>query len=53
MFVYYRDMGSNIFVFVFEILFKCMEGRFGLYRQLSGCNYLVSVKDVMYSERKL
>ena len=30
-----------------------LEGRFGLYRQLSGCNYLVSVKDVMYSERKL
>ena len=29
------------------------EGRFGLYRQLSGCNYLVSVKDVMYSQRKL
>ena len=30
-----------------------LEGRFGLYRQLSGCNYLVSVKYVMYSERKL
>ena len=29
-----------------------LEGRFGLYRQLSGCNYLVSVKDVMYNERK-
>ena len=30
-----------------------LEGRFGLYRQLSGCNYFVSVKDVMYSEVKL
>ena len=30
-----------------------LEGRFGLYRQLSGCNYLVSVKYVMHSERKL
>ena len=30
-----------------------LEGRFGLYRQLSGCNYLVSVKDIIHSERKL
>ena len=30
-----------------------LEGRFGLYRQLSGCNYLVSVQEVFQSERKL
>ena len=30
-----------------------LEGRFALYRQLSGCNDLGLVKDVMYSERKL
>ena len=30
-----------------------MESRFGQYRQLSGCNYLVSVAEVMQSERKL
>ena len=30
-----------------------LECRFGLYRQLNGCNYLVSVKDVMYSGMKL
>ena len=30
-----------------------LESRFGLYRQLSGSNYLVSVKEVMQSERKL
>ena len=30
-----------------------LEGSFGLYRQLSGCNYFASVKDVMYSGRKL
>ena len=29
------------------------DGRFVLYSQLSECNYLVSVKDVMDSERKL
>ena len=28
-------------------------GCFGLYKQLSGCNYLVSIKDVMHCERKL
>ena len=30
-----------------------LENHFGLYRQLSGCNYLILVKDVIYSERKL
>ena len=30
-----------------------LESRFGLYRQLSGSNYLVSVKEVMQSEMKL
>ena len=30
-----------------------LESRFGQYRQLSGCNYLVSVAEVMQSERKL
>ena len=30
-----------------------LEGRFGLYRQLSGCNYLVLVQEVFQSERKL
>ena len=30
-----------------------LEERFGLYRQLSGCNYLVSVQEVFQSERKL
>ena len=29
-----------------------LEGRYGLYKQ-HGCNYLVIVKDVMHSERKL
>ena len=28
------------------------EGCFGLYKQLSSCNYLLSVKYVMHSERK-
>ena len=30
-----------------------LESRFGQYRQLSGCNYLVSVAEVMQSEKKL
>ena len=30
-----------------------LEGTFGLYRQLSGCNYLVSVQEVFQCERKL
>ena len=29
------------------------EGCFGLYIQLSGCNYLVSIKYIIQSERKL
>ena len=29
------------------------EGCFGLYKQLGGCSYLVSIKDGMHSERKL
>ena len=30
-----------------------LESRFGQYRKLSGCNYLVSVAEMMQSERKL
>ena len=30
-----------------------LESRFGHYRQLSGSNYLVSVQDVLHSEKKL
>ena len=30
-----------------------LESRFGQYRMLSGCNYLISVPEVMQSEKKL
>ena len=30
-----------------------LESRFGQYRQLSGCSYLVSAAEVMQSEKKL
>ena len=31
----------------------CLEKRFSLYRQLSGCNYHISVQQVLESEKKI
>nr|XP_042911089.1 uncharacterized protein LOC122272083 [Parasteatoda tepidariorum] len=44
---------GNSYVLTGKFQTDCLESRFGIYRQMSGSNYHVSVIDVIESERKL